>query len=159
MLDSDRELIPTDERGWPEISGIHDARLNKLSVEFGSSLWFEMAGQHGERRTVVLDTLYLLKIDGPWDAVVIDSVSVWDLAGELDSQSADVDRAWRAILAERTQAGGEADELERLRRRHGRLVLFSLSSSYGGDLLVLCRDVLIDGRRVVAARGGLVVTP
>lgn len=154
MLDSDRSPIATDERGWPKISGIHDARLNRLAVDFGRGLSFEMTGEHDECRTFFLDALYLLRFDGHWDDSIIDSISIWDVADSIGGRSDDVSRAWRAILADRVHAGAEAEEVERLRRRHGKLSLVSVSCSYGGEMQALCRDVLIDGRRVVAARRG-----
>lgn len=152
MLDSDLNFIITDERGWPKLSGIHDARLAKFSVNFGHALSFEAIGARDERRTFILDGLYLLKIDGDWEAVIVDSISVWDITRDFGEEAdGEVARAWRGLLAGRIGPDEEAAEVRRLRRRHDRLSLVSLSCSYGGELKALCRDVSIDGRRVVAA--------
>lgn len=152
MLLHDEEFVSTDRRGRPEISGIHDAQLSKLSVDFGHTLSFETLGVQDERRTFVLDGLHLLNIDGHWDGVIIGSIFVWHIRDELEGASADdVSRAWRALLAGRIDPGGEIAEIERLRRKYDKLSLVSVSCSYGGELHALCRDVLIDGRRTVAA--------
>lgn len=151
MLHGDPDLVFTDRRGWPKVSGLHDARLKTLSVEFGQRLVFNAVGDDGQQTGVMLDGLHMLNIDGLWEGMIIDSVAIWRIAEDLDDTSGgSCNGAWDALLAGRVHDDRRASEIARLRHTYDGSHLVAVSSSYGGELQALCRQVLIDGRRVAS---------
>lgn len=151
MLHGDPDLVFTDRRGWPKVSGLHDARLKTLSVAFGQRLAFSAVGDDGRQTDVVLDGLHMLNIDGLWEDTIIDSVAIWRVAEDLDDTSGgSCNGAWDALLAGRVPDERRAAEIARLRHAYDGSQLVAVSSSYGGELQALCRQVLIDGRGVAS---------
>ena len=152
MWDGDTDPIVTDERGWPMMSGIHDARLTVLSFEFGGKLSFSADGAEGERTTFVLDDVSMLNIQSLWEGVIVDSVAVWLVVGDsMDDPEGDCGVAWRALLEGRVHPGDEGPAIARAKSKHDGFSLVSVSSSYGGELHVLCREMTINGRKVATA--------
>ena len=146
MLHDNREFIRTDRRGWPKISGIHDARLTALSVEFGSRLAFDALGANGEKTSFVLDGLRMLNIESLWEGLIIESVAIWPVTQtgpELCDERCS--NAWSALLAGRNYPENRTSEIARLQRKYDGSALIAVSSSYGGELQALCQDVSING--------------
>jgi hypothetical protein len=151
MLHGNRDLVFTDRWGWPEIAGIHDAKLTTLSIEFGTKLMFGLAGAGGEQTSFDLNGLHRLHLESLWEGVIIESISIWRVADF--QEEAGIEKGidvWKALLAGRTHPENHAAEVARLKREYRGSSLVAVSSSYGGELQALCQEVLINGRKVAS---------
>lgn len=136
----------TDAGGRLSLPGIHDCQIASIEINQGArSVRLRLRSvEDGDTEISCID-IHLLNLTSLWEQTIVSDVRIWaGRASPVNDHSA-YTQAWCGLLAGRADNWAEVEqEAVRFIREVPGIHLLAITSSYGGDIHVLCGNVTVN---------------